>query len=427
MSELLSLRAYGRAISRSDGPSFRVSWSDDAHTLSWMGGQLDMDQFRSLSYEIVEAASESCARLMYGIQPDERLDTIRDDMSNIARGYSFVQEPRNGLADAYLELSSRACLDKADGLMSRDRWNRTAVDRYVKEEGALLQQIMLVLYLLGGQAPRSTELFSLECWNGPATPRSIYVHAGSMLYVTRHHKARQSSNQEFQVVRYLPRKAASLLSKYLVYIRPFTEMIRRRCLGQHKERRLLFASPYEPERVWKTHVLTKALAGHSKSIIGGVGLGVQVYRQLSIAITEKHVKQISKPFNRFDDKTSSANVEVVFAWQSGHRPLQRGITYGLDAAYTDSLQPALLRVYRWASEEWHAFLQFNSRRGAIKVGQSGQGPDEQTNSPLITGRVEHRSAQKRTARESATPPAMSRRKADSHHYCYPQPRVIAEP
>jgi hypothetical protein len=27
--ELLSLRSYGRAFSRSDGPSFRVNWSED--------------------------------------------------------------------------------------------------------------------------------------------------------------------------------------------------------------------------------------------------------------------------------------------------------------------------------------------------------------------------------------------------------------
>jgi hypothetical protein len=34
VGELLSLRAYGRAVSRSDGPTFRVDWSDDSETLN---------------------------------------------------------------------------------------------------------------------------------------------------------------------------------------------------------------------------------------------------------------------------------------------------------------------------------------------------------------------------------------------------------
>jgi hypothetical protein len=35
MNELLSLRDYGRVIGRSDGPSFRVTWSEDGETVSW--------------------------------------------------------------------------------------------------------------------------------------------------------------------------------------------------------------------------------------------------------------------------------------------------------------------------------------------------------------------------------------------------------
>ena len=36
--------------------------------------------------------------------------------------------------------------------------------------------------------------------------------------------------------------------------------------------------------------------------------------------------------------------------------MQRGMTYGIDGAYPGSLQPALLRIYYLASEEWHKFL-----------------------------------------------------------------------
>ena len=71
-----------------------------------------------------------------------------------------------------------------------------------------------------------------------------------------------------------------------------------------------------------------------------------------------------RPFNRCDDKSADADIEVAFAWQSGHRPNQRGTNYGIDAAYPDSLQPALLRVYQWASREWHCFLGLDHSSGA---------------------------------------------------------------
>jgi hypothetical protein len=140
-----------------------------------------------------------------------------------------------------------------------------------------------------------------------------------------------------------------------VYIRHFVDMINRECFGSKQERPLFFSPFNDPVRPWKVDVLTKALKELSNDICG-TPFGVQVYRQVSIAVTEKHVKQISRPFDRNDDKNADAAIEVVYAWQSGHRPVQRGTTYDIDFAFPDSLQPALLEVYRWASIEWHKFI-----------------------------------------------------------------------
>jgi hypothetical protein len=65
---------------------------------------------------------------------------------------------------------------------------------------------------------------------------------------------------------------------------------------------------------------------------------------------------------------------VVFAWQSGHRPIQRAYTYGLDGAFPDSLQPALLRVYKWVSSEWHRFLQLEQSKPAPPLPATAQSP-----------------------------------------------------
>jgi hypothetical protein len=200
-----------------------------------------------------------------------------------------------------------------------------------------------------------------------------------MMYIIRHHKARHSTNREFQVVHYLPQLDSQLLGTYLAYVRPFTDMLYRTCFDRTLDRHLFFASPGSKGKPWDCSILTKALKELTQRVCG-VAFGVQVYRQLSIAVTERHIKQVSRPFDRYDDRSSEAKIEVAFAWQSGHRPLQRGTTYGIDAAYPDSLQPALLRVYEWASKEWHRFTKADklpsvTLKTAARLSQPVEVPD----------------------------------------------------
>ncbi|KAG9196772.1 hypothetical protein G6514_004692, partial [Epicoccum nigrum] len=177
MDELLSLRSYGRAIGRSDGPTFRVTWSEDAETVSWSGFDMTMDQFRKISYDTIAYATAVCRQMMYEWCPKPKLPRIRDRLSNITLGYSFVANPANGLAEAYLELSRRACLATVNGLMTDNDWDTAAVRRYLDQYEHLTRLLVLLVYLVGGQALRGTELFALEHCNSASTSRSVCVHA----------------------------------------------------------------------------------------------------------------------------------------------------------------------------------------------------------------------------------------------------------
>jgi len=150
MDELLSLRSYGRALSRTDGPSFRVNWSDDGETVKWDAGSLSMTQFRDLGHKAMQAASASLKRMMRGFLSSFQLETIRDRLSNNTKGYSFVYDPANALDEVYINLCSHLCLASTDGLMRGDAWNMIAVQRYLEEENELLIQLMLVMFLRGG-------------------------------------------------------------------------------------------------------------------------------------------------------------------------------------------------------------------------------------------------------------------------------------
>jgi hypothetical protein len=164
-----------------------------------------------------------------------------------------------------------------------------------------------------------------------------------------------------------------------VYIRPFVEMLRREQDGERAKatsssslsslstKSLLFRSDEAPDRPWDCSYLTSVLK-KATTEVWGRPVGTRLYRQLSIGITEKHVQEIHEPFNRYDDKSERADVNVVFAWQSGHRPIERASTYGLNGAFPTKLQPALLRLYEWASTRWHEFLHQASKVVALQGG-----------------------------------------------------------
>ncbi|KAK7428244.1 hypothetical protein QQZ08_005310 [Neonectria magnoliae] len=200
-------------------------------------------------------------------------------------------------------------------------WN--AVFQYFKKDDAIRAAILGGMFSAGDQLPRCTEVLSLLCSNDELHPRGIYVYGWSMIYITRHHKAKRATNREFVVARFLPAKLGHILYKYLVYIRPFIDMLlRERGPGLSGEAAvksplLFYGDVVIPSRPWQTGRLT-AILKEATSTVWGTPVNSQQFHQISIGITKKH------SFNRFDDKSTSASRNVAFAWQSGHRSLQRG-------------------------------------------------------------------------------------------------------
>ncbi|EWY79398.1 hypothetical protein FOYG_17443 [Fusarium oxysporum NRRL 32931] len=366
LGEFLSLLSYGRALSRSEGPVYHFYWSEDDQVLSWDGClHLSMASFRGLAREALRQATMQCQRLMYDWEPaDPDLGGLRDRLSTAKSGYSFVSDAANGLNDAYLELLMRACTSSFDGILKsrgqcQSLWNVEAAQAYLDAHDASLKTLMVLCYLDSGQAARISELLTIEYCNTSSRLRGIGIYGTTLFSITRHQKARLTTNNEFQVARFFSPPVARLVYRYLVYIRPVAYTILRKCFHHESTNTLLFApiSRYSRNSFWSTKTFSEELKRISSTVPGiPCEIGVQLYRQLSIAITEKHVRTATSGFNRFDDTACAASEDAAFAWQSGHRPMQRYSTYGLDGAFPDQLQPALLRIYARISADWHKFL-----------------------------------------------------------------------
>jgi hypothetical protein len=308
---------------------------------------------------------------MFDTLPAVDLSRLQDDLTNRQPGFSFVRHPQNQLAEVYLKLSTQACTGRRNRLVQDGKWHWPAIFRYLDKTTALLESILAILYTTGGQVPRAPELLNLECENTASTERGIYLYEGSVIYLTRHHKAKRTNNREFCVARFLPSRASHVVFYYLAYIRPFVAMLQRERAPTESSpapSTLLFSaySEIESSKAWPSSRLRRVLET-ATALIWGYGVNIQLYRQLTIGVTDKHVQDIHKPFNRFDDQGPNADPNVAFAWQSGHRPIARATNYGLDGAFPTQLQPSLLRVYEWVSTRWHEFLGQGSKSASQPV------------------------------------------------------------
>ncbi|KAL9561165.1 hypothetical protein ACKAV7_014520 [Fusarium commune] len=358
LTELVSLRDFGRNVARIEPPSVLFYWSSDGETVSNGALRLTIREFRKLLDYFITRAEDLCDKLMFGVKADVDFLKIKDDLASSKSGYNFTKVPENGLDSAYLELLVQAYAAGKNGLAKDGLWRLHTVTSYLKQVVEMEEQLAGGLYTSCGQTPRVLELLSLECENGPNTICGIHVWGGYVVYVIRHHKAKRLTNREFYVVRFLPIRLGRVLYKYLVYIRKVANLLRREQTGynhsgqQLSQTRLLFHSN---GKAWPTSRLTGILTKATLEV-WQQAVNVRMYRQLAIAVTEKHVREVHIPFNRYDDCSSDADINVALAWQSGHRPLQREVTYGLDGAYPFRLQPPLLRAYEWASTRWHEFI-----------------------------------------------------------------------
>ena len=131
---------------------------------------------------------------------------------------------------------------------------------------------------------------------------------------------------------------------------------------------LFRAQPADHSELWTTKQLSNVIRRYTRQAQAwGLGITLQMLRQLSVGISEKHVREVYQPFNRFDDRMDAADRNMAFAWQSCHRPLQRARSYGLDGAFPMQLQPQLLEQYMWVLSWWHEFLHLPSKASVEKA------------------------------------------------------------
>ncbi|PNP59955.1 hypothetical protein FNYG_14717 [Fusarium nygamai] len=319
LAELHNLRNFGQKVAKTESPPFLLRWSDDGKVVSY-GSDFSpsMEEFRGLADHFIARAEDLCDELMFGFEPNLDVNKIKDDFTNSQPGFSFVSHPDNNFDTMYQELLVQACTSCGARLARNGHWSFRAVTSYLQKVATLEDYISGGFLTACGQSPRIRELLSLAVENSPCAVRGIFVWNGSVAYALHHHKAKRSTNQEFHVVRFLPARLSIIVVKYLVCIRRLAALLRREQSGltnqmaPYEQKHLLFQHNGKP---WAPTRITRVIRASSKEVWNR-GINARVYRQLAIGITEKHVREVHSPFNRYDDTSSDADLNVTFAWQT---------------------------------------------------------------------------------------------------------------
>ncbi|KAI5455852.1 hypothetical protein BGZ63DRAFT_409504 [Mariannaea sp. PMI_226] len=222
-----------------------------------------MEDFRKLLDYFIMEAEKLTKILLFNIDIGVDLSSVKDDLANLERGYSFIRHPSNHRLDAMFKtVLVEACTCHNIGLSRDGQWNRSAITSYLRNTVVLEEMILGGIYIACGQLPRATELLSLETENSPSATRGIFIWNGYMIYIIRHHKSKRVTNREFYVVRFLPARLGMVLLKYLIIIRRLATLLRREQIGypnleQHNcQSQFLFQTYDKP---WTSNRLTRVL------------------------------------------------------------------------------------------------------------------------------------------------------------------------
>ena len=240
-------------------------------------------------------------------------------------------------------------------------WRADKVRAYLEKKKKFLERLMLAMYLTGGQPARGTELGSIKFRNTSLSNRNIFLYRGMVCYTTEYIKPRSITALSYYVVRYLPKDVGEMVLIYLAFIRPFGIFLYNQIndMGGISDGDYLFNDDGKADECWGGKELGKMIVKESKGKMGS-RLNIWCYRHVALAITKRHIKEISIYFGEDDEKEKErfmmSKMCDIYAWQAGHSSQTNVHVYGLDTAYPNKLQPNLLDEYWRASLRWQEWL-----------------------------------------------------------------------
>jgi superfamily II DNA helicase RecQ len=359
LENMVVLRAYGLGIHFGRTAEGSVSWKDH-NTLLYQNVEFTMGQFRSTAHGLVaEAVRLLTDRLLLCKDlPAVPWQSMCDNPVNRTPGWSFLKDrrtrwPVDGRTWMLNRVEESRVMRKK--FYAKNELDRAKVSRYVRTADELLELLLVLLYITGGQPARGSELRSIRHKNTVAgEERNIFIDEGMLVYVTRYHKGWAMQGKPKVIHRYVPQEVASLLIWYLWLVKPFGDALQRFMGKKLPEGAFLWTT--DDGEPWPGARMARAL---STAFEAGVGckMGVLQYRHIAIAISRRYTqKQFEEDDGSEDDPDDAADL------QAGHTSKIGNMLYGRSVMEMQGAVTTMRQAYRDVSLSWHAFLQFSEHK-----------------------------------------------------------------
>lgn len=360
---ILTLRAHGRRIRNNATHAGYVSWTEDFSQLSFKDIRFNLTRFRTFLQTELSLLDDDLHQLsLYkaGSEiPTFDLAQIKDNAANQECGWSFLQgetlqQWKRSILERVLndpDLQRRFFRGHSKGgqLPTSDTWDTCSAQEYLKIERQFLTRLALLLFILGGQPPRGTELFSIRFRNTVSGGgRNLYIDHGLVSFVTSYHKGYSIDGSLKLIHRYLTPELSQILVQYLVLILPFVEQLNNLVFRQSIDSSFLWA---KKETTWDTSQLSDFFATETIRELGQDSrLTVSSWRHIAIAVSREFLPK-GECFNRVADKETMSIIDQ----QAGHSDLTAATTYGRLVEEGHGQIRQFRERYRRITRKWQSF------------------------------------------------------------------------
>ncbi|KAG6989566.1 hypothetical protein FocnCong_v020740 [Fusarium oxysporum f. sp. conglutinans] len=257
---------------------------------------------------------------MLGLEVDIKTDEIQDDLTCRKAGWSFIQDPKNKLADTWEQLADtlKSSSFRGKPFIKGTDWQVDTCIAYLNAGIDLSKLAFAASHLSGGLPGRGTEIATVRYVNTTPAIRNVFFRGGQMIIIISYNKARASNNYAFYIVRYLPKQLSQSLLRYLAIIRPVMGFIAKQLKLPHwSDSEFFFPDPRGKSRHLTSTQASSILRSLTQDLVTPWTLSS--YRQAALAIAKRYISKLVENAN-FYSPTEATNPLRMFAAGAGHHP-----------------------------------------------------------------------------------------------------------
>ena len=344
MQWMLDLRTYGLKIHYNTTTEGHVDWDGDR--IVYKQVQFTMSDFRSMVHGLVERTQgllfddllfqREGSGLPRVPLPRIRWSKLRDNPADKQRRWNFIQDERNTWdiesPETWLwrRIEDTPVQKEFVQLHNQEmQWQQKGIDNYMEQIVEFREKLLVLMHFTGGQPARAPEILSVRhCNTTRGEHRNIFVENGLVVFVTRGHKGYSMKGDVKVIHRYLPQEVGMLLVYYLLLVLPFQQRLE---LAVWKSKRISAVFwPADPQGRQFTSERMRKCIKRQTQIGMGVGLTIQMYREISIAMSRRWVRKQDAFRMDEDDEDGEWNEDdsnQIADEQAGHTSHVAGMIY----------------------------------------------------------------------------------------------------